>query len=122
MTTPRPWKATLLLPWHLWGTLAIGTCLRVGGVQATNTGARLHARGEYEASTATYVIGADDDLDAIGERFQLPIADLMQENRLETTVIEPGQRLKVGGYAPAEAGARAGVPAAPAKYSPDAPA
>jgi len=128
MTTPRRWNHPLLLPRRLCGALAVMICLYVGGTQAADTGPRHHARGEYDAATATYVVAAGDDLDAIAERLEIPVAELMHENHLKTTVIDVGQKLTVAsGTPPAATGIQGkesttGTPSAPPKYMPDIPA
>jgi hypothetical protein len=113
MTTPRRWKFPPPLPRRLSGVLAVVTCLCVGAAQAADIGPRHHAQGEYDAATATYVVAAGDDLDAIAERFEIPVAELMRENQLTSTVIQVGQKLALAGAAPATA--------APT-YMPDIPA
>jgi len=128
MTTPRRWNPPLLLPRRLCGALAVMICLYVGGTQAADTGPRHHARGEYDAATATYVVAAGDDLGAIAERLEIPVAELMRENHLKTTVINVGQKLTVaGGTPPAATGVQGkesatGTPPAPPRYMPDIPA
>ena len=74
-------------------TLTLMTCLAVGSAQAADQGPRKHARGEYDGATATYVVAAGDDLSVIGERFGVPLQTLKTENKLESDVIQPGDRL-----------------------------
>jgi LysM repeat protein len=112
MKTPRCWKIPLPLPRRLAGALAVVTCLCVGAVQAADTGPRHHARGKYDAATATYVVATGDDLDAIAERFEIPVAELPRENQLTSTVIDVSQKLALAGAAPATA----------PTYMPDIPA
>jgi arylsulfatase A-like enzyme len=87
-------------------------CLAAGSAQAADTGARHHARGAYDTVTATYVVVEGDDLDAISERFEIPVADLMKQNRLATKEIRVGQRLTVaaiGGTAAATDGKKPNI-------------
>ncbi|MGB5733914.1 MAG: DUF1214 domain-containing protein, partial [Thiohalocapsa sp.] len=92
-------------------TLTLMTCLAVGSAQAADQGPRKHARGEYDGATATYEVAAGDDLTAIGERFGVPLQTLKTENKLESNVIQPGDKLML---------AAAGTPEARADASPDA--
>ena len=123
--TQGHWRLPSLLARRISGALVL-TCLCVGAVQAADSGPRHHARGEYDAATATYVVAAGDDLDAIGERFEIPVVDLMRENQLDSTLIEVGQALAIasGAAVAAEAvasGAATGAQGASPKYSPDTP-
>jgi hypothetical protein len=103
VTTQIHWKIPLHLPRHLCGALAVLACLCVGGTQSADTGPHHHARGEYDAATATYVVAAGDDLDAVAERFEVPVAELMRENQLKSMVIDVGRKLTVaGGEQPAD--------------------
>ena len=85
---------------HSLGTFALAVglagCLAVGNAVAADQGPRLHAEGEYDTVTATYVIVEGDDLAAIGERFEVSVDDLKAQNRLTSNEIEVGQRLVVG--------------------------
>ena len=92
-------------------TLTLMTCLAVDRAQAADQGPRKHARGEYDGATATYEVAAGDDLTAIGERFGVPLQTLKTKNKLESNVIQPGDKLML---------AAAGTPEARADASPDA--
>ncbi len=65
-------------------TLAFASGLIISSVQAADTGPRAHAQGQYDAQSSTYTVVSDDDLDAIGERFGVPVAELRQRNKLQS--------------------------------------
>jgi LysM repeat protein len=48
-----------------------------------------------ETVWATYTVRAGDSLGAIGRRHGCSVADLQAWNSLQTTVIHPGQTLKI---------------------------
>jgi len=64
--------------------LAALACFVFGSVQAADKGLRHHARGEYDTVTATYVVVEGDELIAISERFEIPVADLKAQNQLSS--------------------------------------
>jgi LysM repeat protein len=91
--------------------LALAAVLAGGSAQAADTGARAHAKGEYDTLTATYVVVEGDDLFAISERFEVPVDELKAHNKLTSNEVKPGEKIHVAaGAAPATA-----HPAAPHK-------
>lgn len=83
----------------LCSVLALTACLVTGSAQAADQGPRAHAQGKYDTVTATYVVVEGDDLFAISERLQVPVADLKTHNKLTSDKVEAGQRLTVGAAA-----------------------
>ena len=75
--------------------LALTTCLAVGSAQAADQGARHHAKGQYDTATATYGVVEGDELIVIGERFQIPVETLKEQNKLTSNEIKPGQKLTI---------------------------
>jgi arylsulfatase len=61
--------------------LTLTACLAIGSAQAADQGARHHARGQYDTVTATYGVVDGDELIVIGERFQVPVDTLKEQNQ-----------------------------------------
>lgn len=76
-------------------TIAVLACFLFGGVQAADQGPRLHAEGQYDAATTIYTVAEGDDLFAIGERFEIPVDTLKEQNKLTSDEIKPDQKLTV---------------------------
>jgi arylsulfatase len=90
--------------------LALTACLAAGAAQAADQGARHHAKGQYDTVTATYGVVEGDELIVIGERFQIPVETLKEQNKLASDEIKPGQKLTIAAKAGSTAGATGGKP------------
>jgi hypothetical protein len=78
------------------GALAlVGTSV----LAAADSGPQQHAKGQFDASTNSYSVVADDDLSAIGARFGTTVGDLEKLNKLTADQIEVGQKLKIAAQA-----------------------
>ncbi len=73
--------------------LVLVACLVAGGAQAADTGARRHAKGQYDSFTATYVVVKGDELTAISERFKIPLEAIKARNKLVSDKIMVGDKL-----------------------------
>ncbi|MBK1648763.1 sulfatase-like hydrolase/transferase [Rhabdochromatium marinum] len=62
---------------------------------AEDTGARTHAKGNYDATTSTYTVAKGDDLGDIAKRFGLSVATLQDRNQLDSDTIQVGQTLRI---------------------------
>ena len=62
--------------------MVIVACVAASAAQAADQGLRHHARGQYDAVTATYAAVEGDELIAIGERFEVPVDALKAQNKL----------------------------------------
>ncbi|MBK8754506.1 MAG: sulfatase-like hydrolase/transferase [Candidatus Competibacteraceae bacterium] len=90
--------------------MVIVACLAASAVQATDQGLRHHARGQYDAVTATYVVIEGDELVAISERFEVPVDALKAQNKLASDEVKVGQKLVVADSVGAIAGKMADAP------------
>jgi len=88
-----PWRAGRIM------ALILACTLFTAGAIAEDQGARRHAEGSYDPSTATYTVVKGDDLEAIAARFSMSLADLKAQNALDTNRIDVGQTLDVAGGA-----------------------
>ncbi len=88
--------------------LALTACLAAGSAQAADKGSRHHARGQYNAATATYLVVDGDELVVIGERFEVPVDTLKEKNKLPSDEIRVGQALTIAASAGSPAGAAEG--------------
>jgi LysM repeat protein len=79
--------------------LSLSLILAFGTAQAADTGPRAHAQGEYDTVTATYLVVEGDDLFAISERFDVPMDALKAHNKMASTDVKIGQKMKIGGAA-----------------------
>jgi hypothetical protein len=78
------------------GALAlVGTSV----LAAADSGPSQHAKGQFDASTNSYSVVADDDLSAIGARFGTTVGDLEKLNKLTADQIEVGQKIKIAAQA-----------------------
>jgi LysM repeat protein len=80
---------------------------------AADTGPSRHAEGAFDASNSSYVVAKGDDLAAIAARFGISVAELKEQNKLDSDLIDVGQILKVAG-APASSGSGSGSASASA--------
>ena len=83
--------------------LALTVCLTAVSAQAADQGARKHAKGSYDTVTATYIAVAGDELEVIGERFEVPVEDLKALNKLSSDNVKKGQKLVIAAAAEAAA-------------------
>jgi LysM repeat protein len=84
--------------------VALTAFLAFGSAQASDTGARAHAEGKYDAASATYVVVEGDDLFSISQRFQVSVDALKAANKLTSDVVKTGEKLVIssgGGHAAA---------------------
>jgi len=79
--------------------LSLALILALGTAQAADTGPRAHAEGTYDTASATYLVVEGDDLFAISERFEIPIDTLKAHNKMTSSEVKVGQKLKIGGAA-----------------------
>jgi LysM repeat protein len=79
--------------------LSLSLILAFGTAQAADTGPRPHAQGEYDTVSATYLVVEGDDLFAISERFEVPMDTIKAENKMTSSEVKVGQKLKIGGAA-----------------------
>jgi hypothetical protein len=73
--------------------LAVLACFIFGSAQAADSGPHKHAEGQYDAASGSYSVAPGDDLDAIAERFGVSVTELKTLNKLESNLIEVGQKL-----------------------------
>ena len=83
--------------------LALTVCLTAASTEAADQGARKHAKGSYDTVTATYIAVAGDELEVIGERFEVPVEDLKALNKLSSDNVKKGQKLVIAAAAEAAA-------------------
>jgi LysM repeat protein len=79
--------------------LSLALILALGTAQAADTGPRAHAEGKYDTASATYLVVEGDDLFAISERFEVPMDALKAHNKMTSSEVKVGQKLKIGGTA-----------------------
>jgi LysM repeat protein len=79
--------------------LSLSLILAFSTAQAADTGPRPHAQGEYDTVSATYLVVEGDDLFAISERFEVPMESLKAHNKMASSDVKIGQKLKIGGAA-----------------------
>jgi LysM repeat protein len=79
--------------------LSLSLILALGTAQAADTGPRAHAQGKYDTASATYLVVEGDDLFAISERFEVPMDALKAHNKMTSSDVKIGQKLKIGGTA-----------------------
>lgn len=79
----------------LCSAMALAALLAASSAQATDTGARPHAKGKYDTVTATYIVVDGDDLFAISERFEVPVDQLKTHNQLTSNAVKDGQKIHV---------------------------
>jgi LysM repeat protein len=79
--------------------LSLSLILAFGTAQAADTGPRAHAEGKYDTVSATYLVVEGDDLFAISERFEVPMDTLKAHNKMASSEVKVGQKLKIGGAA-----------------------
>ena len=89
--------------------------MTVGSALAADQGRRDRAQGQYDATTAGYVVAPGDDLIDIGKRFGASVADLQAWNGLASDRIQAGETLKVA----AEPGAAKATPTTKYKMTTD---
>ena len=102
----KPWRQRPRVPRYLFVALAMTLFLGVSGVQAADGGPRHHAEGTLDTAAGIYEVVKGDDLDAIAERLGVTVQALKDANKLDSDVIDVGQKLAI---ASAGEGAKAGA-------------
>ncbi len=102
----KPWRQRPRVPRYLFVALAMTLFLGVSGVQAADGRPRHHAEGTLDTAAGIYEVVKGDDLDAIAERLGVTVQALKDANKLDSDVIDVGQKLVI---ASAGEGAKAGA-------------
>ncbi len=86
---------TFLRGWYPLVAGLLVSALSFGSAMAVDQGPHHRAQGQYDPTTAGYVVVPGDDLIDIGKRFGASVADLKEWNGLASDRIQAGETLKV---------------------------